>query len=110
MNLFGDLGELGPVDAKDFHAPPNNSEVPDKLAGYVIYRNFNERVVLTQTMRQGSDQLTLLECLLRIRNGTVTQLDWLDIDFKGVIKFRRVMVWLKGVTRRPFFQFHYLWH
>ena len=31
-------------------------------------------------MRQGSDQLNLLNRLLRIRNGTITQQDWLQIN------------------------------
>ena len=31
-------------------------------------------------MRQGPDQLPLLQRLLRIRNGTITQQNWLDIN------------------------------
>ena len=31
-------------------------------------------------MRQGNDEISLLERLLRIRNGTVTQKDWININ------------------------------
>ena len=31
-------------------------------------------------MRQGPDQLSFLNLLLRVRNGTITQQDWIDIN------------------------------
>ena len=84
VNFFGDLGQLGPVDAKDLHVLPNTSEAPDKLAGYAVYRSFKECIVLTETMRQGPDQINLLNRLLRVRNGSITQQDWVDINARYV--------------------------
>ena len=80
VNWFGDVGQMGPIGDKDLHDPPTKTESSAKLAGYAIYRNFNQCVILTQTMRQGEDQIDLLNRLLRIRNGTLEQKDWLDIN------------------------------
>ena len=59
--------------------PPNANDSPEKTAGYAIYRSFNNVIILSQTIRQGSDQLSFL-LLLRVRNGTITQQDWIDIN------------------------------
>lgn len=80
VNFFGDLGQLGPVDAKDLHSQPGKSSAPDEIAGFSIYRQFDDCVVLSQTMRQKPEQKKLLDRLLRIRNGTITQKDWIDIN------------------------------
>ena len=80
VNFFGDLGQLGPVGAKDLHVQPSKSSPPDELTGYAIYRQFEDCIVLTQTMRQKPDQKELLDRLLRIRSGTITHQDWLDIN------------------------------
>ena len=80
MNFFGDIGQLGPIGAKDLFIPPAKTAAPDILAGFAIYKNFESCVVLTQTMRQKPDQKSLLERLLQIRNGSVTQQDWIDIN------------------------------
>ena len=53
VNFFGDLGQLGPVQAMDLHVEPLSSDAPDKLTGYGIYRSFDESIFLHQTMRQG---------------------------------------------------------
>jgi hypothetical protein len=90
VNFFGDLGQLGPVGAKDLHVEPNNSDSPDMLAGYATYRSFQQCIVLTQTMRQGPDQIKLLDRLLRIRSGAITQQDWADINkrYEGDLSVR----------------------
>ena len=80
VNFYGDLAQLGPIDAKDLHVPPGKNSAPDEFKGYSIYRSFTDCVVLTQTMRQKPDQKSLLDRLLRIRTGHVTQQDWLDIN------------------------------
>ena len=80
VNFFGDLGQLGPVDSRDLHIEPGKSSAPDELAGFAIYRKFEDCIVLDQTMRQGKDEQDLLQRLLRIRNGTVNQKDWIDIN------------------------------
>ncbi|XP_066927171.1 uncharacterized protein [Clytia hemisphaerica] len=78
--FFGDLGQLGPVGSKDLHVEPLSSAAPDKLAGYGIYRTFSHYVVLNETMRQGPDQLSFLEMLLRIREGKLNVDDWKTIN------------------------------
>ena len=80
VNVFGDLDQLGPLNAKDLHTEPGKSAASDQFACYSIYRQFEDCVVLNQTMRQGKDEQALLNRLLRIRNGTVNQQDWLDIN------------------------------
>ena len=80
VNYFGDLGQLGPIDERDLFFEPGKSCPPDQLAGYTIYKEFKDCIVLDQTMRQGKDEKALLDRLLRIRNGTVTQQDWIDIN------------------------------
>ena len=80
VNFFGDLGQLGPVGDKDLHEKAAHADTPAKLAGQSIYKSFDRCVLLDQTMRQGPDQIALLQRLLRIRNGTVTQQDWIDIN------------------------------
>ena len=80
VNFFGDLGQLGPIGDKDLHEPPNSNDSPEKTAGYAIYRSFNNVIILSQTMRQGPDQLSFLNLLLRVRNGTITQQDWIDLN------------------------------
>ena len=45
VNFFGDLGQLGPVGAKDLHVQPSNAESTEKIAGYTIYRSFNQCVL-----------------------------------------------------------------
>ena len=84
VNFFGDLGQLGPVGAKDLHVQPSKSSPPDELTGYAIYRQFEDCIVLTQTMRQKPDQKELLDRLLRIRSGTITHQDWLDINARFI--------------------------
>ena len=80
VNFFADLGQLGPIGAKDLHVKPGINSTPDELAGYAIYRNFEECVLLNQTMRQSTSEKRLLERLLRIRSGSITQQDWIDIN------------------------------
>ncbi|XP_057290792.1 uncharacterized protein LOC130613469 [Hydractinia symbiolongicarpus] len=80
VNFFGDLGKLGPIRAFDLHQPPKYDDSTINFAGYAIYRSFQHVIVLTETMRQGQDQLDLLQRLLRIRNGSITQQDWQDIN------------------------------
>ena len=80
VNFFGDLGQLGPVDSKDLHIEPLSSDPPDKLAGYGIYRTFSHCIVLNETMRQGPDQISFLEMLLRIREGKLNLDDWKTIN------------------------------
>ena len=80
INFFGDLGQLGPVNKLDLHTQPAKDDSPAKLFGFLVYRGFQECIVLKETMRQKPDQKKLLDRLLRIRNGTVTQQDWLDIN------------------------------
>ena len=82
VNFFGDLGQLGPIEGKDLHIHPSKNVTPEDMKGHGIYKNFTQCVVLTQTMRQKPDQKTLLERLLRIRSGNITQQDWLDINGK----------------------------
>ena len=55
------------------------------LASYATYRSFTDCIVLEETMRQSKDQREFLELLLRIRNGTINQKDWLAINerFEG---------------------------
>ena len=69
----------------DLHVEPLSSDAPDKLAGYGIYRSFNDCIVLDQTMRQGPDQLEFLKILLRVREGKILQNDWQVINsrFEG---------------------------
>ena len=57
----------------------NSSSAIDH-AGYPIYRSFDMCVVLDQTMRQGNDQIRLLDRSLCIRKGEVTQQDWMDVN------------------------------
>ena len=73
VNSFGDLGQLGPVDAKELHVMPGENSTPDQLKGYAVYRSFNQCVVLTETLRQRSDQRKLLDRLLRIQIGEIIQ-------------------------------------
>ena len=80
VNFFGELGQLGPIGARDLHVKPSKTAAPDELAGFTIYRNFNDCIVLNQTMRQSESGKRLLARLLRIRNGSVTQQDWIDIN------------------------------
>ena len=80
VNFFGDLGQLGPIGSQDLHVEPKSSDAPDKLAGYAIYRTFSHCIVLTETMRQGPDQLSFLDMLLRIREGKLDQNDWKIIN------------------------------
>ena len=80
VNFFGDLGQLGPVRALDLHIPPLSHDSPANLAGYALYKAFNDVIVLKETMRQGPDELALLQRLLRIRDGSITQKDWQDIN------------------------------
>ena len=80
VNFFGDLGQLGPVRAMDLHLQPLSNDFPINLAGFALYRSFEDVIVLTETMRQGPDELALLQRLLRIRNGSITQNDWQDIN------------------------------
>ena len=80
VNYFGDLGQLGPIKDNDNHLHPKKNDSPAAIAGYAILRSFVDTVVLTETMRQRPDQKKLLERLLRIRNGTIEQNDWIDIN------------------------------
>ncbi|XP_066914121.1 uncharacterized protein [Clytia hemisphaerica] len=80
VNFFGDLGQLGPVDSHDLHVEPLSSDAPDKLTGYGIYRTFSHCILLNETMRQGPDQLSFLEMLLRIREGKLNLNDWKTIN------------------------------
>ncbi|XP_066924267.1 uncharacterized protein [Clytia hemisphaerica] len=80
VNFFGDLGQLGPVGSHDLHVEPLSSDAPDKLAGYGIYRTFSHCILLNETMRQGPDQLSFLEMLLRIREGKLNLNDWKTIN------------------------------
>ncbi|XP_066934414.1 uncharacterized protein [Clytia hemisphaerica] len=82
VNFFGDLGQLGPIEGNDLFIQPSKKPTPENLKGHAIYRSFKKCVLLTQTMRQKPDQKTLLERLLRIRSGNITQQDWLDINSK----------------------------
>ena len=66
VNFFGDLGQLGPVRALDLHLPPFSHDSPANLAGYALYKSFNDVIVLKETMHQGPDELALLQRLLRI--------------------------------------------
>lgn len=81
VNFFGDLGQLGPTrdDKADLHLPANNDYEESKV-GYEVYRAFNQAVILSQTMRQAADQVTFRDLLLRIRNGTATEEDWMNIN------------------------------
>ena len=78
--FFGDLGRPGPVGSKDLHVEPLSSDSPDKLAGYGRYRTFSHCIVLNETMRQGPDQITFLEMLLRIREGKLDLDDWETVN------------------------------
>ena len=84
-NYFGDLGQLGPILDNDNHLKPKTNDSPATIAGYAIYRSFEDVIVLEETMRQGPDQKKPLERLLCIKNGTVTQNQWKDINnrYKG---------------------------
>ena len=76
VSSSGDHGQLGPVNAKDiFMKPTDKSNL--KKQGYALYRQFDKVIVLSETMRQAPDQIKLLETLLRIRRGEITQQDWL---------------------------------
>ena len=74
MNFFGDLGELGQIRNYDLFYQPLISDAPDKQAGYAIYISFDECILLEETMKQGPDQIPLLQRLLRIRFCTATRL------------------------------------
>ena len=80
VNYFGDLGQLGPVKKLDLHIRPAKNAAPDELAGFTVYRNFHDVILLHQTMRQKESEKMFLERLLRIRGGTITQQDWLAIN------------------------------
>uniref|UniRef100_A0A7M5XH24 ATP-dependent DNA helicase n=2 Tax=Clytia hemisphaerica TaxID=252671 RepID=A0A7M5XH24_9CNID len=80
VNFFGDLGQLGPVKKLDLHLRPAKNASPDELAGFAIYRNFQDVIVLNQTMRQKECEKMFLERLLRIRGGRITQQDWLAVN------------------------------
>ena len=82
INFFGDLGQLGPVLAKELYEKPHLNDSPDNISGYAIYRSFENVIVLSETMRQGPNELLLfyVQRLLRIRNGTIMQKDWQDIN------------------------------
>ena len=80
VNLFGDLAQLGPIQAKDLHLLPEKNSASDEFKGYSIYKSFSNCVVLSQIMRQKADQKCLLERLLRLRTGDVTQQDWIEIN------------------------------
>ena len=69
-----------PVDSKDLHVEPLSSASPDQLAGYGIYRTFSHCIVLNETMRQGPDQISFLQMLLRIREGKLNLDDWKTIN------------------------------
>ena len=56
------------------------TDAPGNLVGYTVYRAFKEAIVLSQTIRQGPDQIDYINLLLRIRNGTTNQQTWLDIN------------------------------
>ena len=48
------------------------------------------QIVLTETMRQAPDEAALLERLLRIRCGEVTQQDWRDVLARDPAKLSKV--------------------
>ncbi len=79
--LSGDNGQLGPNGGTDMHLKPKEPITPIEDRGYALYRtHFNTAIVLEETMRQGPDQLDLLNMLLRIRTGEITQDDWNNIN------------------------------
>ena len=85
--LSGDNGQLGPVKGTDLHINPEDESrkkhkisTPAQKVGYILYRSFENVVCLMETMRQGPDQIPLLETLLRIRSGEITQGDWMAMN------------------------------
>ena len=71
---FGDLGQL-PKSGEGLHAKLKAGELnPASVTGSFLYQQgFSGAVVLNQTMRQAADQQELLQRLLAIREGRVTQ-------------------------------------
>lgn len=71
--LFGDFGQLPPV----LDAPMYDSESNRQLVqhGYAAYRTFDQCHFLSQSMRQRGDEV-FRDCLLRLRDGTVTEADY----------------------------------
>ena len=71
---FGDLGQL-PKSGEGLHAKLKAGQFnPASVTGSFLYQQgFSGAVVLNQTMRQAADQQELLERLLAIREGRVTQ-------------------------------------
>ena len=78
--FFGDLGQLGPVESRGLHIRPSQTAAPAELAGFGVYRDFQDVIVLKQTMREDESKKKMLDRLLRIRSGKITQQDWLDIN------------------------------
>ena len=56
INFFGDLGQ-------ELYEKPSLNDSPDNISGYSIYRSFENVIVLSETMRQGTNELPLLERL-----------------------------------------------
>ena len=80
VNWVGDHGQLSPFGGDDLHNPPKFSSTPAIRAGYALYQLFENVIILQETMRQKPDQKVLLERLLRIRRGEITQDDWNAIN------------------------------
>ena len=75
--LFGDFGQLPPVNDLPLYTTVSRSELSDQ--GRTAYQNFQQAVVLDQVMRQSGDdpqQVLFREVLLRLRDAKTTVADW----------------------------------
>ena len=75
--LVGDIGQLPPVLDKVLYHKKPNEEI--ETEGFIIYRLFDKVIVLTKNERsrgESREQQRFRQLLLNIRNGTVTEDDW----------------------------------
>ena len=80
VNSVGDHGQLPSGDGGGVHLEPNASRGPIAAKGWDLRRReFEDVLVLNETMRQGPAEAALLERLLAIRAGRATQQHWVDI-------------------------------
>ena len=78
--LFGDFGQLPPVGDRPLYAEPTHQQL--SMHGHHIYHTFNRAVILDEVLRQAGmypEVQRFRELLLHLRNGNITQEDWLKL-------------------------------
>ena len=78
--LFGDFGQLPPVGDRPLYAEPTHQQL--SMHGHHIYHTFNRVVILDEVLRQAGmdpEVQRFRELLLHLRNGNITQEDWLKL-------------------------------